>query len=348
MIVILSVIALAGIFSCGQSTISDVAADEPAIPAPPVSGDLPSSRKIVPKTDCVYHGAFLGEDTITAAKIEAFELMSGKDLDIVLKFLAFNAMGTTGGFPLAEAETVSDKGAVLFIKLEPWSWDGADDDSFSLEKIISGDFDGRLASFASDAGEYGDPLFVSFGHEMNADWYPWGGKPELYKEAYIHIHDLMGKYATNITWVWNPDIGGDTVSDYYPGNEYVDWVAADGYNTEDYGNSWKSAQLLFDSVIDDLEGYGKPVMIGETACDANDEDDETVNKPQWLFSMVAWITGKRDSGDSDNLIKAYVYFNFDKTEEGQLKGWAISRAEARSKYKQTLTDHSAFFKGINP
>lgn len=352
-IIILLVIALAGMFSCGRvndpvPVISDIPADEPAIPAPPIAEELPSVVKILPKADCVYHGAFLGEDAITAANIDAFESMSGKKLDVILKFLAFNAMGTTGGFPLTEANIVSDNGSVLFIKLEPWSWDGADDDSFSLEKIIAGDFDGRIASFARDAGTYGNPLFISFGHEMNADWYPWGGKPELYKEAYMHVHDLMGKYATNINWVWCPDTGGGDIASYYPGDRYVDWVAADGYNTEDYGSSWKSAEQIFNSMIDDLESYGKPVMIGETACDANTENDEAVKKPDWLYSAIGWIVGKKKSGSSDNLIKGCIYFNFDKTEEGSLKKWAISRAEAKEKYKETLADHSAYFKGIEP
>jgi len=309
---------------------------------------VPEHTAISSKTDCVYQGAFLGEDTITAAKIEDFEAMSGKKLDIVLKFLAFNTMGSSGGFPLAEAEVVSDKGAVLFIKLEPWSWAGADDDSFSLEKIIAGNFDEMLTNFARDAGNYDKSLFVSFGHEMNADWYPWADKPELYKEAYVHVHDLMSNYAGKITWVWDPNIDCDDISKYYPGNDYVDWIAVDGYNTQDYGASWKSAQQLFDTTIDDIASYGKPTMIGETACDANDENDETVRKPQWLYLAVEWITGKKKIGSSDNLIKGYVYFNFDKVEDGQLKNWEISRSEAKAQYKQALTDYSSFFKGITP
>lgn len=327
-----------GVFSCGR--VSSPSAD-------PVA---PTERKILPKDSCVYHGAFLGEEDITAAKIEAFETMSGKKLDIVLKFIAFNQMGTAGGFPLSEASTVAANGSVIFIKLEPWSWDGADDDSFSLEKIIAGDFDARIEAFASAAAAHGEPIFVSFGHEMNAGWYPWGGNPELYKQAYIRVHGLMSALAGNITWVWNPDRseGAYPISSYYPGDAYVDWVAVDGYNTEDYGEPWKTAEGLFDEAVLELESYNKPLMIGETACDANTEDDESVKKPQWLYSAVEWMVGKNRSGSSDNLIKAYVYFNFDKTEEEILKRWAISRTEAKTKYSQALADFSALFKGIEP
>ncbi len=351
-VLLLSILALAGIFACGRvndtvSVVSDITADEPAVPAPPIAEELPSAVKILPKTDCVYHGAFLGDDAITAVDIDAFESVSGKKLDIVLKFLAFNCMGTTGGFPLAEANIVSANGSVLFIKLEPWSWEGADDDSFSLNKIIAGDFDGRIASFAQDAASFGEPLFISFGHEMNASWYPWGGSPELYKQAFKHVHDLMGLYATNITWVWNPNISEGPISAYYPGDDYVDWVAADGYNTEDYGVSWKSAEQLFNPMMGDLESFGKPVMIGEMACDANTENEEAVEKPDWLYLAVEWMAGKKKSGSSDNLIKAFVYFNFDKTEDGEPKKWAISRSEAKAQYKQAISDNSSYFKGID-
>lgn len=324
---------LAGVLSCGRS-------GAPA-PTPQV--------KILPKSGCVYHGAFLGEDTITSSSIDAFESMAGTRLDIVLKFLAFSQMGVTGGgFPLAEANTVSANGSVIFIKLEPWSWGGKGDLSFSLEKIIAGNFDASIAEFAKAAAAFGKPLFVCFGHEMNADWYPWGGKPELYKQAYRRVHGIMTTHADNLTWVWNPDVGGDDLSLYYPGEAYVDWVAADGYNTEDYGESWKTAQQIFNAAVTDLEYFGKPLMIGETACDANSENDEAVLKPQWLYSAVEWIVGRKKAGSSDNLIKAFVYFNFDKEEEGQMKKWAISRAEAKAKYKQALTDNSAYFKGIDP
>jgi len=251
---------------------------------------------------------------------------------------------------LSEASTVAANGSVIFIKLEPWSWAGADDDSFSLEKIIAGDFDARIEAFASAAAAHGEPIFVSFGHEMNAGWYPWGGNPELYKQAYIRVHGLMSALAGNITWVWNPDIfeGAYPISSYYPGDAYVDWVAVDGYNTEDYGEPWKTAEQLFNVAVLELESYNKPLMIGEAACDANSENDEAVRKPQWLYSAVEWIVGKNRSGSSDNLIKAYVYFNFDKTEEEILKRWAISRTEAKNKFKQALDDYTAYFKGIDP
>ncbi len=352
-IVMLLILSIAGVISCGRvnspsAVISDIPADEPAVPVPPPAGELPAIEKIVPKNNCVYDGVFLDEDTITSSKIDTFAAISGKTPDIILKFLAFQAMGTSGGFPMSEATTVSDKGSVLFIKLEPWSWGGADDDSFSLEKITAGDFDGRLASFAESAASFGKPLFVSFGHEMNASWYPWGGDPELYKQAYRHVHDLMSLYATNITWVWNPNVSGDAIGDYYPGDDYVDWVAADGYNTEDYGISWQSAEQLFDPMIDELESYGKPVMIGETGCDANNTYDEVIRKPNWLYSAVGWLVNKKKSDGSDNLIKAFVYFDFDKTEDSAVKKWAISSSEAKIKYNQAFTDNSSYFKGIDP
>jgi len=273
--------------------------------------------------------------------------MSGKKLDIVLKFLAFSNMSVDGGFPKDEAEIVSSNGGVLFIKLEPWSCAGADDSSFSLSDIIAGKYDGRIASFANEAAKYGKPLFISFAHEMNANWYPWSGDMDLYIKAYRHVHDLMEKYCHNITWVWNPNVDGGNFTGYYPGDDYVDWVAVDGYNTEDYGASWRDVNQIFSASLVQLEFYKKHIMIAEMACDSNNDYDENTRKPDWLYNGYEWLITKQNSTLDDNLIKAVVYFNFDKIENGKLKKWAISGLYSQTKYKEILDKYPLMLKHID-
>jgi len=328
--------------SCGRtsSPVTGGAASDPSD-----SAAAPVVRSVIsPKDGCVYHGAFLN-DTITDAEIKYFEDMSGKNLDIVLKFLAFSAVESGDGFPLDEANIVSANGGVIFIKLEPWAWDPSSD-PYPLSGIAAGTYDSLLRKFALKAKEYGKPVFVSFGHEMNADWYPWCEQPAAYIKAYKHVYETVNAYTNNITWVWDPNIDYDEISEYYPGSGYVDWVAVDGYNTQDYGGSWKSIEQLFLSAVSDLELLGKPVMIGETACDANSTVDEQTNKPDWLYGGISWICNHKKTGSSDNLIKAYVYFNKTKEENGKTKQWAICSADERIRYKAALSDLSSFFKGF--
>ena len=237
-------------------------------------------RKIVPG-EGLLHGALVGNDT-SEYEISEFERMSGTELDITLKFLSF---GYGLFFPSADARAASKfelspspksadtannkpinrKGA-LFIKLEPWSGSGKGS-VFSLGDITDGKHDYLLIRFAEGAQRFGKPIFVSFAHEMNGNWYPWSGKPELYIKAYRHVHDVISKYACNITWVWNPDVFGSDLSkwpalQYYPGPEYVDVIAIDGYNK----SGAQTAASIFSNSLKKLKPKGKPMIIGEFGC----------------------------------------------------------------------------------
>ena len=54
------------------------------------------------------------------------------------------------------------------------------------------------------------PVAISFGHEMNGNWYPWGTDQTTagqFVAAWRHIHDLFAAAgASNVIWVWNPNI----------------------------------------------------------------------------------------------------------------------------------------------
>jgi Glycosyl hydrolase family 26 len=290
-------------------------------------------KKIVPDKNGVYQGAFVSDD-ISEEGVKNFEAMAGEKLDIGLKFLAF----TTGlNFPTREANVMSSRGGAIFIKMEPWSFNGKEDQSYSLKDIVSGKYDQLLKRFADGAAKFGKPIFVSFGHEMNGDWYPWAGDPDGYKKAYQYVHDKIESYgADNITWVWNPNIDNGMFNDYYPGDKYVDWVAADGYNTEDRGSQWRSFKELFDSSLDELQQFNKPIMVGEFGCDENNNTDKTVRKPQFLSGSLEAIA-------SEKRIKAFVYFDINKEEGGAPKEWAIESPESRKAYAEAVEKYKALF-----
>ena len=74
---------------------------------------------------------------------------------------------------------------------------------------------------------------------MNGYWYPWseqrnGNQPGDYVKAWRHVVDIFRSVgATNATWVWcvnTPDHITTPLTELYPGDNYVDWTAIDGYN----------------------------------------------------------------------------------------------------------------------
>src|SRR6202021_2452613 len=110
--------------------------------------------------------------------------------------------------------------------------------SFTLASIIAGDYDAYITNWATAAKAWGHPFFLRFAHEMNGNWYPWaasvnGNTAGEYIQAWQHVHNIFVSVgATNATWVWcvNVVAGMPTpIGQVYPGDNYVDWLALDGY-----------------------------------------------------------------------------------------------------------------------
>ena len=57
-------------------------------------------------------------------------------------------------------------------------------------RIASGKYDGYLSAYAEAVRAYRHPVILSFGHEMNGNWYSWGYKntsPAVFVAAWRHI-----------------------------------------------------------------------------------------------------------------------------------------------------------------
>lgn len=68
-------------------------------------------------------------------------------------------------------------------------------------------------------------------HEMNGDWFWWGGKdPQLFIKVWRQMFDYFTheKGLNNLLWVYGPNHGRNTAS-YYAGDRYVDLVGLDAY-----------------------------------------------------------------------------------------------------------------------
>ena len=87
---------------------------------------------------------------------------------------------------------------------------------------------------------YGHPVILSFGHEMNGDWYLWGYRhtsPASVRSCLAahcqHLSRLLG--AWNVTWMWTINVvhtwsqDSQSPAPWWPGSSYVTWVGIDGY-----------------------------------------------------------------------------------------------------------------------
>ncbi len=108
-------------------------------------------------------------------------------------------------------------------------------------QINSGSKDDIIKKTAEAMKAFGHEFFMRYCWEMDGDKRTGEvGRPEEFVEAWIRIHKIFDEVgASNVIWVWcgnantfkyrNPKTNA-YAWDYYPGDEWVDWVSADGYN----------------------------------------------------------------------------------------------------------------------
>jgi hypothetical protein len=184
-------------------------------------------------------------------------------------------------FPRKIAETMRDVGSVPVFTWEPWlsTFDtgrhghlppAEERDRGGMAAVARGEYDFYLQAWFEEAKQFGQPLFVRFGHEMNDAYrYPWGphnNRPEEYRAAFRHVVETARKAgATNILWVWSPHLAYEGFEDYYPGADVTDWVGATvlNYGNVAYWSEWWTFDDIFTRKYDRLAAFGKPIMIAE-------------------------------------------------------------------------------------
>jgi beta-mannanase len=284
------------------------------------------SIKIAPPTKGVYQSAITdfggSEDNVTAKKILDYEKMIGKK--IVWAYFS-NNWGSGIKFPEKSVRIIHSLGVVPFIRMMPRTTFTEDkqDPNFTLQSIIDGKFDSNLTKWAMDAKRVGIPLMVEFGTEVNGHWFPWSGiqngggitnkygnptfpdGPERFRDAYRHIIDLFRKEGvTNITWcfhVYPPlDVGKpgildqpwNAIKNYYPGDNYIDWIGISVYGSFDRGADWESFSGILDNAYPQLAAISskKPLAVFEFGVL---EDPLQGNKSKWIQDALQSIENGR-------------------------------------------------------
>ncbi|MFA5840455.1 MAG: hypothetical protein WC890_07430 [Candidatus Margulisiibacteriota bacterium] len=278
-----------------------------------------------------------------------FENASKQDIDIAMRFVSFAEIDGGDVFPKEEALTMYKMGGALFIKLEPWSAAGPDDDSFKLKDILDGVYDKQLKAFATQARKSGVPIFVTFGHEPQiTDKYPWGKDPKVYKEAFRYVHDKISlEYgADNVSWVWNPNVeiaSGHTLLDYDPQfdsktgtvqtGRYYKYVALDGYHPR----SGQTFQAIYEPslALVTTRYPGMDFIIGEFGSSGTDIPDRTA-----IFNeAIEYVTNQ---GATKHPYKIFAYLYFDVDDEGN--AFSIIKPADKAAYATALKTQDDLFR----
>jgi len=232
-----------------------------------VSSTTPPSKTIpVPPNGQCYHMAFCSWDNTaaplpTAARRDALRFISltGKGLyaiecagSVCVNEDFWPMSGTNSWKPLLD-EGISQ--AFIF-SLFPYLRDyPSDSDTVNgptavERRIANGEFDSWIRTIAQQTKEFGYPVMLKIGAEVNGNEGPsqpggswiadFGADPTAFKDAYRHIVDIFQQEGVdNVVWVmsYNFESAGQYgFEDYYPGDSYVDWLGVDLYQISEPDN----------------------------------------------------------------------------------------------------------------
>jgi mannan endo-1,4-beta-mannosidase len=141
----------------------------------------------------------------------------------------------------------------------------------------------EVAKFLKQLQDANVPVVWRPYHEMNGDWFWWGGRTvengtsDIYRliyDRYVKHHQLH-----NLVWVWSVDRPSEPYRkyvNYYPGDAYLDILALDVY-----GSDFK--QEYYEDLL--ALSNGKPMILGEVGPPPALEVLE--KQPKWA-SWVIW------------------------------------------------------------
>lgn len=212
----------------------------------------------------VYLGAYAeGDNGIynpynpNAFYMDTYPELLGTDVKGYILYLPY---GTSVSLYDSHIRRASEKDKILQIALEPGK---------GLWQVNA--WDGYLINLAAEMENYNCKFILRFAGEMNdttSDWYT--SNPAEYIEKFRTVADVFHTYAPSIPVMWSPNFyPSETMDDYYPGDEYVDYVGISSYMVhqpvtdplkQGVDRSRWSTQL---DTIYSLYGHKKPIIIAE-------------------------------------------------------------------------------------
>ena len=185
-----------------------------------------------------------------------------------------------------------------------------------LDPTVSGTADENIDQLLDILMEYDRPVFLRFGYEFDGSWNHYD--PQLYKKAWIYFRTKMQqKGVDNVAMVWQSAAYSEgttlqkPIEDWYPGDEYVDWIGLS------YFTQVSSDTTPLSNVLTFARQHNKPVMIAEASPQRYATGNLTYSTTgysfiarsaeaiwqEWYAPFFAFIY------ENDDVIRAVAYIN---------------------------------------
>jgi len=214
-----------------------------------------------------------------------FEALAGRQMAIDRQYYFWN-----DNWPTTDDVWSAGQGRTLYL-----SWSAHPNDLSGCRKwadIAAGLYDADIHSQAAKVIAFPYPIFFAFHHEpTTGNNNDSCGTPPDFIAAWRHIHDLwVADGVTNVTWSWTMTawsfLQGNAGS-FYPGDNFVDIIAADGYNW--YGctfhpGPWREPKEVFQQFHDFGVAHLKPMVIAEYG--VGEDPANPGRKGQWFTNLA--------------------------------------------------------------
>jgi hypothetical protein len=251
-----------------------------------------TGTNLVPRQGALF-GAFVNRSTSTWAAVTSFQKSLGFKLTIVHHYQPWSI----GSLTVERAAMNSDQ-----IPMLSWSPGG----TTTANAIVSGSQDALIRRTALAIKALHKRMFLRLGYEMDQ---PPGhpryiGTPSQFIAAWRHVVSIFRNVgATNARFVWcaiAANFKNGHAQAYYPGDAWVNWIAADGYNWYPSKSTWATFGTIFPAFYHWGAAHARPLMIAETG---SMEDRRTPGrKAAWMTSARLWVRAHPK-------IRAVVYFD---------------------------------------
>ncbi|GAB3344302.1 glycosyl hydrolase [Micromonospora halotolerans] len=351
-VLVLAIAALLLAYALALAPVTTSGGGEDAAPRPPTTAEsgavVPAGAaspplqlvpELFPPAGKAFVGVMTDKGPYDFAAVDRFAAAARREPQVML----FGVGWESGTFDRVLFDRIKDRGMLPMLGWEPWDYQAdqaarkqkkltarqidrlrSTQPRYRLSRIAGGEFDGYLRSWAEGVKSLGYPVAIRFAHEMNGDWYPWcekanGNRPGEYVEAWRHVHDLFERAgATNVTWVWSPNARWSktaaNLAQFYPGDDYVDWVGTTGYYGTGAWSRYSSFDAIFGPTIAEIRTFSRrPLVVTETGA-----SDAGGHKAQWIRETFRTLPKHRD-------VIGLIWFEVDKE-----KDWRIVSSRAAS------------------
>jgi hypothetical protein len=321
-----AVLAALGVIGAGFALKSDDSGHPTVAEPPTTTSTAPPAQPVT--------GVLLGASTsadirsLAAEKsaVEGLEQRIGRTLDIDHNFYTWDEP-----FPTETERWDLRAGRIPMI-----SWNGK---NVTTDKIAAGQYDDLIKQRARATKALGKPVLIRWFWEMDGNKKAeFAGTPEEYTAAWQHIVSLFRQAgADNVRWVWCPNASAfntGVAQTFYPGDDFVDWTCADGYNWAPgrAGDDYRSFKDIFGGFYSWAVLQKKPIMVGEFG----DQERNPGDKAQW-------ITDAREAIKNDfPRLKAVVYFNSNKDYD-----WSLTTSDSALEAFRQMANDPWFNLGVN-